>query len=117
MKRIQSFLFIIMILFTSVTVLADHESTGKSTSSSVSVSGTVIDKLTNESLPGVTILVSDSETKIYSDPDGNFTLSGLTPGSYTLKVSCLSYKSQDITVEVSEEKTDELKVQLESVEP
>jgi hypothetical protein len=58
----------------------------------VNVTGTVVDMNTGEALTGVEIKVEGTNIKAYSDFDGNFTISQLTPGEYNLVASFISYK-------------------------
>ena len=98
-------------------MFADNDSSKETGPAKVSVSGTVIDKLTNETLTGVTIQMVDSETKVYSNPDGTFSLNGLLPGKYEVKISCISYKDKVVALDVQTSDQNTLSVQLESVEP
>ncbi|GEM_PF-914443 len=117
MKNIRYFFLAAMVLLATSTLFADNESAETSGATTVSLSGTVIDKLTNETLPGVTIQVGDSETKIYSNPDGTFSLDGLHPGEHEVKISCISYKDEVVSIDVQHSVQNTLSVQLESVEP
>lgn len=117
MKNFSYFLSVVMVLLATRVIFADNESSEVTGPSTVSVSGTVIDKLTNETLPGVTIQLLDSDTKIYSNPDGTFSLDGLHPGEYEVQVSCISYKEKVVSIDVQRSGQNTLSVQLESVEP
>lgn len=60
------------------------------------VSGRVTDT-SNESLPGVTVLVKGSTTGTVTDLDGNYTISGVPAGA-TLVFSFVGMRSQEIVV-------------------
>lgn len=117
MKNIRYILLTFIVLLANITIFADNDRAGANGPSTVSVSGTVVDKLTNETLPGVTIQMVDSESKIYSNPDGSFSLNGLKPGEYEVKISCISYKDKVVSIDVYSTGQNTLSVQLESVEP
>ena len=88
---------------------------GPSTSSSIS--GIIFDKNSNESLTGVTVQLSSTGRKIYSDAKGEFNLEDIAPGTYKVKVNCISYKEQEITVTIKKSQTEKLKIQLNPIEP
>ena len=98
MKSIKYFFLVTLISLMIPSLFADNESSDSNGPATISISGTIIDKLTHETLPGVSIQLEDSEVKIYSDPDGSFSLKGLQPGSYKVKISCISYKDKEISV-------------------
>jgi|APMed6443717190_1056831.scaffolds.fasta_scaffold19637_2 hypothetical protein len=70
--------------------------------------GVVFDKLTNESLAGVAIVVNGQ--KVYSDLDGNFTVSNQGNGNCELKISMISYEDQTLIVDLN--KQNSLKIAL-----
>lgn len=55
------------------------------------IKGQVTDSETKAALPGVTVLVADTQTGSNSDADGNFIIKNLPVGSYTLKFNCMGY--------------------------
>ena len=61
--------------------------------------GFVLDKKTNESLAGATITANGQ--KVYTDLDGNFTLTNLCAGKCTVKISMISYEDQVIEVDAN----------------
>jgi len=56
------------------------------------IRGTVIDNITGEALPGVTIYVENTQKGTISDLDGKFNLS-IEPGNYVLRISFVSYET------------------------
>jgi len=62
----------------------------------VSIQGHVTDKRSNEPLTGAAIMVEGSSKGTTADIDGNYKISGLAPGKYTLVVSYVSYNKQSI---------------------
>ncbi len=70
---------------------------------SASVSGKVIDKDTKEGLAGVAVEANGE--KVYTDFDGNFTISNLCGNNCEVSVSMISYETQTIAVNPSNSKT------------
>ena len=60
------------------------------------ISGTVVDKKSNETLIGAVVSVEGSNAKAVTDTDGNFELNGLKNGKYTLNINYVGYKPQRI---------------------
>ncbi|HAQ19330.1 MAG TPA: TonB-dependent receptor [Prolixibacteraceae bacterium] len=56
-----------------------------------SVKGRVIDALSNEPMPFVNVIVSGSTTGTVTDTDGNFSMTGLSPGFIRLQASFVGY--------------------------
>jgi len=78
------------------------------------VTGNVVDGQM-ESMVGVRIEIVELEKTVYTDFDGNFTLQDLRPGSYTIKVSQVSYQAKEATVyNIDVESSTTLDIQLES---
>jgi outer membrane receptor protein involved in Fe transport len=68
---------------------------------SITISGTVTDKQTNETLPGVSINVKGKSIGTSSNVDGKFTLSTSENTPFTIVVSYLGYKSIEQEVRAS----------------
>ena len=68
---------------------------------SVTISGTVTDKQTNETLPGVSINVKGKSIGTSSNVDGKFTLSTSENTPFTVVVSYLGYKTIEQEVKAS----------------
>lgn len=68
------------------------------------VKGKVVDKSSNEPMSGAVVSLigqgSSARSGTYSDANGEFTLTGVQPGSYKLQISFVGYGSteQDVTV-------------------
>jgi hypothetical protein len=80
----------------------------------ITVSGNVVDMVTGEALTGVEIMVEGTETKVYTDFDGNFSISDIKPGEYNLVASFISYKKslvEDFNADGS--KTVDIKLQAD----
>ena len=72
------------------------------------VKGMVFDNLTNETLAGAVITANNQ--KIYTDLDGNFTLSNLCEGKCLINISMISYKDQTIEIDLHNSQTLEIKL-------
>lgn len=74
------------------------------------ISGTVTDARTKETLPGVSILADDTIAGS-SDANGNYTM-GLAPGKHSILFSFVGYSTETKTVEIQENTDTQLHVQL-----
>ncbi len=63
----------------------------------IDVSGVVTDNVSNEPLPGASVVIKDTSTGVTTDFDGKFYLSDV-PINSVLVVSSLGYKSEEIVV-------------------
>jgi hypothetical protein len=76
--------------------------------------GSVKDRFKDEFLTGATIKIVETGNTAFSDFDGNFAFSGLTPGIYTIAVNLISYDtSKFYKVNVSSSQTSKLNITLE----
>ncbi len=67
----------------------------KETKASVKIKGIVIDSRTSESLTGAEVKVLDNEdVSVLTGFDGEFEITELPPGEYTLQIDYISYKKQ-----------------------
>lgn len=60
------------------------------------IKGRVSDAVNNEPIPFANIVVLGTERGVSSDVDGNFVISNLTPGLYTLQASFVGYKKKTL---------------------
>lgn len=89
-KSLSIFLGLTALIFISGSVFAGSNPT-KVPATTASVNGQVVDFQSGETLAGVAITVEGTETKVYTDLDGNFSIEGLEPGTYNLVLSMISY--------------------------
>jgi len=112
MKKVL-FLSILSLIFISMNVSAsENPAPEPKTETQVSTTvlrGLVFDKLTNETLAGAVITANGK--KVYSDLDGNFSISNSCDGKCQLKISMISYKEQTLEIDLS--KTQTVKIQLQ----
>src|SRR6476661_155528 len=68
-----------------------------------SIRGRVLDKVSGETLPGATVQVTGNgqNTGTGADSEGNYKISNLAPGTYTLQASFVGYKPSTQTVRIS----------------
>ena len=98
-KAIMSILLFLSLTVVQGSAFAGNESNSESTSQQEkkTIRGNVRDALSNESLPGATILEMGTTNGTITDVDGNFTLS--VKENSKLQISYVSYKTQEIAVE------------------
>ena len=65
------------------------------------IRGRITDATDKQVLPGATIMIEDLHAAVTSDVNGFYTLSGLKPGTYKVKVSYVGYSPKTYTVKVS----------------
>jgi hypothetical protein len=79
-----------------------------------SISGTISDASTKETLVGATVLIQGTTQGTITDFDGNFKIERLNPGIYNIVVSFVSYDSQILKVDLKSSNTQNLKIELKS---
>ena len=81
-----------------------------------SIEGVVVDKLRAETLVGATVVIHGTTNGTITDFDGKFILGNLTPGTYNVQVSFISYKQVIIEgIKVEANKASVISVDLEEV--
>jgi TonB-linked SusC/RagA family outer membrane protein len=66
----------------------------------VSISGTVTDAETGETLPGVNILITELSRGAATDVDGNYTVNNVPSGTYTVRATFVGYQTYSATLQV-----------------
>lgn len=56
------------------------------------LSGTVTDAETGDPLPGVNVVLQGTQRGAATNPDGGYTIIGITPGEYTVRFSLVGYE-------------------------
>ena len=78
------------------------------------LSGTVKDKKTGESLPGVNVIIKGTYYGAATDINGKFRINTISEGTYNVDISLIGYKTVQYTgLEIEANKTKELDVKLE----
>ena len=105
----------LVFLFTFVSVLSSNllaqAQTGR-------IAGTIVDGETGDPLFSASVLVVETSSGAVADFDGNYLIRGLQPGTYTLRVSYISFATQtitDVVVEADEVTTIDIAMQTEGV--
>jgi len=76
------------------------------------IRGKVRDKRTKETLVGAQLLIQGTTRGTVTDFDGNFNIPDVEKGSYNLMVAFISYENQILKVEVGEDGTAEVIIEL-----
>jgi hypothetical protein len=108
---------IVLFLLAGMSTFASDENTKSAPTAKAAIAGVVSDKSSNEKLAGVMIQLVDSDMKVYSNAKGEFNLDGIEPGTYQVRVNCISYRDKTFTVKVPKGKKEKLSVQLNPIEP
>ena len=87
MKKILKFCFLTTLLLLSVEAFSQNGS----------IKGKIIDVNTNEAIIGANVIISGTSKGTSSDIEGNFEISGLEPGFYSVTASFLGYRSETKT--------------------
>jgi TonB-dependent receptor len=102
---LRKFNFLLLLLL--ISHAAFSQQTGK-------ISGKVSDTKSGETLIGLTVKITGSNSGASTDIDGHYSLGNLNPGKYSLTFSYIGYQSKNITeIEVSAGKTTNLDVTLD----
>ncbi len=76
--------------------------------------GVVTDASLNDPLPGVNLILEGTYFGAATDFEGNYQIENITPGTYTVKVSLIGYKTIQYTgITISSNKTTQLDVNME----
>ncbi|MBW6537161.1 MAG: carboxypeptidase-like regulatory domain-containing protein [Mariniphaga sp.] len=104
-----------LLLAVAVSAKDKGEKTNTDTESTatVALSGTVLDSNSGELLVGVEVKIEGTETKTYTDFDGNFTFGNMKPGEYKLVANYISYKSSVETLQLNG-KENQVKIKLQN---
>ena len=82
-----------------------------SASAQFSVSGQISNKENGETLTGANIYLTGTTLGAASDDDGKFTITGVSAGSYTVRVSYFGFGTKEQSLDVLDDVTD-IKIQL-----
>jgi outer membrane receptor protein involved in Fe transport len=100
--------FTILCLISTLTFNLLAGTTGK-------IAGKITDATTGEALPSVNIMVHGTQLGAITDINGNYVILNVPPGVYTVSVSMISYRKQDLKdIRVNVDFTTRLDIKLES---
>jgi len=80
----SSILIVFLILFSIISNAQEN---------TITIYGKVVDKFTQQPLPGANVLVVNTNFGASTDLNGKFKIRNLPPGEYQLRASILSYSS------------------------
>jgi hypothetical protein len=113
MKRLPIFMTTLALGF-ALTVAATHDG-APSPSTTCSVTGKVVDLNSGETLAGVVVSIEGTDTKVYTDLDGNFKIDQVKPGTYNLVLSMISYKNSLVeNIELLPSENEVIEVKLDN---
>jgi len=104
------------LLFAGISsIKAEKEEVLKEVSSTIttSISGTITDATTGESLVGVKVVLEELNTIAYTDFDGKFEFSQIANGLYTVYTEYVSYKT-DQTISIDTKNPRSIAIALEA---
>ena len=77
------------------------------------IKGTVVDEISNETIPFANIFIENTKSGVTSDLDGNYKIENLKPGLYNITCSYIGYKPKSFSeVIVSSNKPTNLTIKL-----
>ncbi len=101
----------LIILFTFLFTFSAYAQKGK-------IAGKIVDGKTGEVLPGASILIEGTTLGTSADMDGHFSISSITPGTYTVILNFITYETKKITdVKVLDNDVTELNFSLNPADP
>ena len=102
-------ILIVLIGLLSVTLLSPKDVFSQNTGT---ITGTILDGLTNTTLPGSTIVIAGTQIGTASDIDGRFVLTEIPAGTVNLEISFVGYLKQQRTVDLGVGETKNITVIL-----
>ncbi len=102
------FLISLMFLLFAVTQINYGQANGK-------IKGKIVDSMSGDALIGANIMIDGTSVGAAADINGEFTLSSVQPGSYTLKITYVGYKEKKEEVTVVSNRATQITVKLEWV--
>ncbi|HMB98994.1 MAG TPA: carboxypeptidase-like regulatory domain-containing protein, partial [Balneolaceae bacterium] len=107
MKWISTFFFIL--IFSGITLSAGAQNRG-------TLKGTVTEKDTGESLPGVNVIIRGTTFGASTDIDGNYEIRNIRPGEYSVEISFVGFERLVFTgIRINEGEVTELNAEIEPV--
>lgn len=101
--KLLCFKITLFLLITSVPLIANAQGT---------IFGTVVEQDNELSIPGASVLVEELEIGAATDANGNFEITNISEGAYTLQVRALGFVTQNIEIEVVSGETTTLNISM-----
>lgn len=112
MNRIFLITAALLLLSSQSAICGNPDDTSENKSNMVIVTGQVLDINTGEALAGVLVKVGENGNPIYTDFDGKFGITDITPGNYNVTASLISYEKSEIEVDVNGDDNDSFSIKL-----
>jgi TonB-dependent receptor len=94
-------LLICFMLILLITVMGGQYALFAQKASNGEISGVAKDLSTKEPLPYATVSIKGTATGVITDLQGNYRLTNLHPGDYTLRITYVGYEAQEIAVQLA----------------
>lgn len=108
MTRVKFILQLILMLIISGQTLAKNANP-----EGLSIEGHIFNKETQEAVLYATVMIKNTTIGTTTDETGSFIIRNLKPGKYTLVVSCLGYKTLETQIELKNDNTPHIHLNLE----
>ncbi len=79
---------------------------------SATLNGYVVDSLSRETLISATVYLKGSKLGAFTNKAGFFTITGIPPGTYTLVITFLGYKTKEISITLAAGESRSLRLEL-----
>jgi hypothetical protein len=112
MKKVKLFIIGFIVIAGISVVFANIK--GEKVPKTVTLSGKVIDKSNQELLAGALIRIEGTDIEVYTDLNGNFSISGLIPDTYKVKCSMISYSDREEEIKI-DQKAGDIEIVLQNV--
>lgn len=112
MNRIFLITAALLLVSLQSAISGNPEVKSENKSSLVMVTGQVLDMNTGEALAGVLVEVGENRKPVYTDFDGKFGVTDITPGNYNVSASLISYEKSKIEVEVNGDDSESFSIKL-----
>lgn len=112
MKQPKRIFIPIMLLAIAFTLPLQSGTTGK-------IAGTIIDKASTEPLIGANVIVLGTSLGSVTDPDGNYSILHVPPGTYNLQVTFIGYRKaivNDVRVFIDQTARVDIAIEPQAVE-
>lgn len=103
LKQLSILALAVLFAFSAETAAAQEEGT---------IAGTVVDSTSSESLPGVNVVIEELGVGAATDAEGQFEITEVPAGSYTLTASFVGYATTSTSVDVQPNEITRVEIQL-----
>lgn len=112
-KLLIGFMSLILVLAVSANEKEAKTNSDTDSGATVAMTGTITDSQSGELLAGVEVSLEGTDTKTYTDFDGNFRFQNITPGEYKVVTNYISYNKATETLKV-DGKDNRVQIKLEN---